>query len=427
MSDTPSPTTRRRARPSHHRRSIRQFFKVLGPGVVTGAADNDPSGVVTYTQVGAFTGFGLLWLMVIATLVLYVLEEMSTRLAIVHKHGLARVMRERLGFKLALVLGAGFAASNAATLAADIAGSAAAAELLTTLPWQLFVLPFTAAVGYLLVRGTYAQVSRFLLLLTPLFLLYVAAGFWARPDWGGVLRAIIAPPVSLSTDYLAAALGLLGATLTPYMFFWQTDEEVEGHRRIADLEDERLDVAAGMVYANVIFSFIILTSAVALHRPDGGQLQLGTVRDAATALKPLLGDLAFALFGLALITSGVISVPVMAAASAYLVSEVAGWRAGLDRPVARARGFYVVMLSTLAIGGAFALLGVNPVDLIFWSQVLNGALLPILFTVLLLVTNDPRIMGRHTNGLASNAVGWATVVATAALAVLTILSLLGRR
>ena len=401
-----------------------QFFRVLGPGVVSGAADNDPAGVITYTQVGASTGYSLLWLMAVSTVVMYVLEEMSTRLAVVHRQGLAHVLRERFGFRSAAVLGAVFVASNVATLGADVAGGAIALELISGIPWQVFVVPLTALVGYVLVRGSYAQISRFLLVLTPIFFLYVVTGFWVGPDWGEVLRATVVPPIRLDVGYLAAALGLLGATLTPYMFFWQTDEEVESNRTVADLAGERLDVAAGMVYANLVFYFIILTAAETLYRQGATQIQLGTVQDAASVLKPLLGNAAFLMFGIALFASGVIAVPVMAAATAYLVSELTGWREGLDRPMAQARGFYVVLLSTLASGAAFALLGVNPVALLFWSQVLNGALLPILFALLIVVASDRRIMGEHANGLAANVVGWATVVATTALAALTFAGLL---
>ncbi len=414
-------------RPIHHRRGIEQYFRVLGPGVVSGAADNDPSGVVTYTQVGATTGFHLLWLMLVSTLVLYVLEEMSARLGIVHKRGLAHVMRERFGFGPAMTLGALFIASNVVTLSADLTGTATALGLLVGAPWQVFVVPLAAILSLVLVRGSYAQISRGLLLLTPLFLLYVVTGFWVRPDWGLVLRSTFVPSLSLTSQYLTAALGLLGATLTPYMFFWQTEEEVEHQRSVSDLKVEQIDVAVGMIYANLVFSFIILTAAATLFASGGGQRSLRSVEEAATALRPLLGDVAFVPFGVALLASGLISVPVMAAATAYLVAEVAGWREGLDRSASQARGFYVVLVSTLATGAGFALLGVDPVFLLFWSQVLNGAVLPILFTLLLLVTNDREIMGPHRNSLFSNLVGWATVGATSALALLTVASLLEGR
>ncbi len=412
--------------PLHHRRGLRQYFRVLGPGVVSGAADNDPSGVVTYTQVGLSTGFGLLWLMVLSTVVLYVLEEMSARLGVVHKRGFAWVLRERFGFRTAVVLGAIFVASNIATLGADVAGACAAIGLVTGLPWQLFVVPFTAFVGYALIKGNYAQISRVLLLLTPIFFLYIVTGFWVRPHWGEVLHATFLPPIQTSSAYFTAALGLLGATLTPYMFFWQTDEEIESHRRVSDLADERLDVAAGMVYANLVFYFIILVAAVTLFHAGSPKAQLSTIGEAATALRPLLGGAAFAMFALALVASGIMAVPVMAAATAYLVSEIAGWREGLDRTIAQARGFYVVLVGTLATGGAFALLGVNPVLLLFWSQVLNGALLPVLFAALIIVTSDRRIMGQHTTGALSKSVAWLTVAATAALAIVTLVGLARR-
>ncbi len=413
-----------RGRPLHHRRGFRQYFRILGPGVVSGAADNDPSGVVTYTQVGVSTGFGLLWLMVVSTVVLYVLEEMSARLGVVHKRGFAYVLRERFGPRTAAVLGGIFVASNVATLGADIAGASAAIGLVTGLPWRLFVLPFGAVVGYALIKGSYAQISRVLLLLTPIFFLYIVTGFWVRPNWAAVLHATLVPPIRISSWYFTAALGLLGATLTPYMFFWQTDEEVESHRQVSDLADERLDVAAGMIYANLVFYFIILTAAATLFHPGNPAVRLSTVGEAAAALRPLLGGAAFAMFAVALVASGLMAVPVMAAATAYLVSEIAGWREGLDRTVAQARGFYVVLIATLGTGALFALFSVNPILLLFWSQVLNGALLPVLFAALVVVTSDPRIMGEHTTGTLSKAIAWLTVAATAALTIVALAGLI---
>lgn len=384
--------------------------------MVSGAADNDPSGVVTYIQVGATTGFGLLWLLLLSTPILYYLEEMSTRVGAVTKRGLGRVLRMRYGPLAAIGVIVPVLISNVITIGADLSGTAAALQLVTGLSWTWWVGPLAGALAAALVFASYRIISRFLLVLTPLFLLYVVTGFVVHPDWGAVLLSTFLPPVRLTPSYLEAALGLLGATLTPYMFFWQTTEEVEAHRTVAELADENLDVAVGMVYANLVFYFIILVAGTVLHGRGG----ITSVADAASSLRPLAGNAASLLFALGIVVSGILSIPVMAACSAYALAEALGWVEGLDRRVWQARGFYTVLLGALGVGAAIAHLRIPPVTLMYWSQILNGLLLPPLFTTLLLVCNDRRIVRAHTNGLLSNVVGWGTVLLTLGLAVLAL-------
>lgn len=405
----------------HHRRSWRQYFQLLGPGIVSGAADNDPAGVVTYIQVGATTGTGLLWLMMLSTVMLYYLEEMSTRLGAVAKHGLARVLRTQYGAGIAAAVVGPVVLSNIITIGADLAGTSAALELLTGVAWEWWVAPLAVLLAVSLIFASYLTISRFLLLLTPLFVLYIITGVIVHPNWGSVLRATFLPSIQFTPTFLSAALGLLGATLTPYMFFWQATEEVEARRKVEDLRDENVDVAAGMLYANVVFYFIILVAGVVLF---GKGVDIQTVGDAAKSLRPLAGPGASLLFGLGILVSGILSIPVMAACTAYGLAELFRWSEGLDKKVWQARGFYVLLAGALAVGGAIALLGISPVTLMYWSQVLNGFLLPPLFVVLLLLANDRRILRSYTNRFVSNAVGIGTVLLTTALAVLTIQQLL---
>lgn len=401
----------------YHRRTWRQFFQFLGPGIVSGAADNDPSGVVTYIQVGATTGFGLLWLMLLSTPMLYYLEEMSTRLGIVTKRGIGRILRTRYGPGVAMAVVVPLIVSNVITIGADLAGTGAALQLLTGVSWEWWIVPIAAVLGVMLVYSSYHVISRFLLVLTPLFLLYIVTGFIVHPNWSAVLRATFLPAIQFTPTYFAAALGLLGATLTPYMFFWQTNEEVEARRTVPELDEERLDVAAGMIYANLIFYFIILVAGVVLSGRAGG---ISTVGEAALSLRPVAGPAASMLFALGILVSGILSVPVMAACSAYALAEAFGWVEGLDKKVWQARGFYTLLTGALAVGAAIALLRISPVMLMFWSNVLNGLFLAPLFIVLLLLSSDPRICRRHTNSTASLVVGWGTVLLTLSLAFLTL-------
>jgi Mn2+/Fe2+ NRAMP family transporter len=410
-----------RGRIHHPRRTWRQFFQVMGPGIVSGAADNDPAGVVTYIQVGATTGTGLLWLMMLSTAMLYYLEEVSTRLGVVTKHGLVRVLRTAYGQGIATAVIAPVVLSNIITIGADLSGTSAALELLTGVAWEWWVAPLATLLALSLIFASYRTISRFLLLLTPLFVLYIITGFIVRPNWGTALRATFLPSIQLTPTFLSAALGLLGATLTPYMFFWQTTEEVEAGRKVEDLPDENIDVAAGMLYANVVFYFIILVAAVVFY---GQGVNIQTVGDAAKSLRPLAGSGAGLLFGLGILVSGILSIPVMAACTAYGLAELLRWSEGLDKKVWQARGFYVLLAGALAVGGAIALLHISPVTLMYWSQVLNGFLLPPLFVVLLILSNDRRVLRGHTNRFASNAVGTGAVLLTTALAILTVQQLL---
>lgn len=376
---------------------------------------------MTYIQVGATTGFGLLWLILLSTPMLYYLEEMSTRLGIVAKQGIGRILRHHYGPGVALAIVGPLIVSNVITIGADLSGTGAAVQLMTGVSWEWWIVPIAAVLAVILVYASYRVISRFLLVLTPLFLLYVVTGFIVHPNWGAVLRATFLPSIQFTPSYFAAALGLLGATLTPYMFFWQTNEEVEAHRHVADLADESLDVAAGMIYANLVFYFIIMVAGAVLYGHGAG---ITTVSEAALSLRPVAGQAASTLFAVGILVSGILSIPVMAACTAYALAEVLGWVEGLDQKVWQARGFYVLLALALAVGAGVALLRISPVNLMFWSQVLNGLLLAPLFIVLLLLSGDARICHRHTNRIASYVVGWGTVLLTLSLAVLTVQQLL---
>jgi Mn2+/Fe2+ NRAMP family transporter len=405
----------------HHRRTWRQFFQVMGPGIVSGAADNDPSGVVTYIQIGATTGMGLLWLMLLSTPMLYYLEEMSARLGVVTKRGIGRIVKTHYGPRIAAAVIGPVVLSNLITVGADLSGTGAALQLLTGIAWEWWIVPLAALMASSLIFASYRTISRFLLLLTPLFLLYIVTGFIVRPHWGAVLRATFIPSIQFTPTFLTAALGLLGATLTPYMFFWQTTEEVEARRKVEDLGSECIDCAAGMVYANVVFYFIILVAGITLFG-KGGEVQ--TVSDAARSLRPLAGAGAGLLFALGILVSGMLSIPVMIASSAYGLAELFGWAEGLDKKIWQARGFYVLLAGAGAVGAGITLLRISPVTLMYWSQVINGFLLAPLFAVLLVLSNDHRILRHHTNRTVSNVVGAGTVLLTSVLAILTLQQLI---
>ena len=417
----------REDRPSdarHHRRTWRQFFQIMGPGIVSGASDNDPAGVVTYIQIGATTGFGLLWLMFLSTAMLYCFEEISTRLAGVTKQGISRIVRTHYGPVVAGIVVMPLILSNIITIGADLAGTGAAVQLITGIAWEWWIIPLAFGLGLALFYTNYRTMSRFLLFLTPLFLLYIATGFVAHPKWGDVLHATFFPTIQIHPNYLEAALALLGATLTPYIFFWQANEEVEAHLTVANLTAENWDVAGGMIYSNLVDYFIILVAGAVLF---GHESVVRTVAEAAVSLRPLAGPAASLLFSLGIVLSGILAIPVMAACSAYALAENFGWAGSLDKKVWQARAFYIMLAGALGVGAAIAHLRISPIMLMYWSQILNGLLLPPLLVVLLLLADNPQVVRTYTNRLASKLVGWGTVLLTLWLAIEMIRQLLSGR
>ncbi|MFZ3062716.1 MAG: divalent metal cation transporter, partial [Actinomycetota bacterium] len=298
-----SPRTRRQFK---WRRHIKDYFTLAKNGVITGAADNDPSGIVTYTQVGALTHFGQLWLMFLTIPMLIVVEDMSARVGAITKKGLNRVIEDHYGRSIAWFAMGLVVVCNTATLGADMAGMAAVLELFTGISFLWFLVPIGVLILYMLVKESYAQVSRLLFIISPILLVYVLTVFLTRPNWIPIIRATLIPSVRLSPTFLTSAVALFGTTISAYLLFWQTTEEVEEKKAVSDVKDESLGVGIGMVYANVIFYFIILTGAVVLFGKVGG-VETWAAADAARALRPLAGQLSYVLFAIGLLGSGLLA------------------------------------------------------------------------------------------------------------------------
>lgn len=389
------------------RRHIRDFFHVAKDGIITGAADNDPAGVVTYTQVGATVGFSQLWLMLLSLPILAAVEEMSARVGVVTKHGLNAIISKYFGYRLALVVALIVVFANVATIGADIAGMAEVIGIFFKINFVYFILPLALILISLLLAENYQKMSRLFFILTPLFLLYVAAGILTQPNWHDVIVNTVVPHLRFNISYIALAVGLLGTTISPYLLFWQTTEEVEDKKTIRHLKEEKYGVFWGMFYSHFIFYFIIVTAAAVLFGNIGS---IETAREAALALKPLAGELAFFLFALAILVSGFLAIPVLAATTAYVTADTFHWKEGLDKKLFQARGFYVVLIGALIFGGLLVGLGINPVKMLVYSQILNGFLMPILLIILLKVTSNPQIMSKYTNGFWSKFFGWLGVL-----------------
>lgn len=389
------------------------------PALITGGAGDDPAGVVTYTVVGATTGFSQLWLLLLSTPMLAAATSMAARIAISSRQGLAAVIERRYGRTVSILIVMLLAIPNVATISADVAGVASALGMLTGWRWELFVPLIIVVLGLLLRRG-YAQMQRVLTGFTLVLLTYVAAALLARPDWLAVAKATLVPAVEMEKAWLLAALGLLGTTISPYMLFWQATEEVEELNRGTVIHAHAdAGIWVGMIYSNAIAFFIIVAAAATIH---GGSDPITTVAQAARALTPLhtIGEVAFIV---GILAAGLLALPVLAASTAYAFADVFGWREGLDIEAGTARAFYLVLALALAGGAGISLLpDFHPAAALFYSQVLDGVLLPVILLVLLMLSNDPRVVGADRNPRWVNVVGALTVLVALAADFATLLA-----
>jgi NRAMP (natural resistance-associated macrophage protein)-like metal ion transporter len=401
------------------------YFKRLGPGIVTGAADDDPSGIGTYAQVGAAFGFGLLWT-TLATLPLAVaVQEATARLGLVTGKGLARLVHER--FPRPVLVGAVVlvAVANTFNIGADVASMAAAARLLIPVPQILAAVAFALVMVVLEVAVPYRRYARVLRWLALSLLAYVGVLAIVHVDWTAVLAHTVVPSLQLDRAGVAALLAVFGTTISPYLFFWQAGEEVEEQAEHHDPADRghlaamRVDVAAGMGSGVGVMFAIMTTAAVTLGAH--GAVRVGTAQQAAQALRPLAGELAGLLFAAGIVGTGLLAVPVLAGSTAYAVAETVGWREGLGRRVTQARAFYAVIAASILVGVAMDFTGVSPIRALYLAAILNGVVAPPLLVLIVLLARSKAVLGRHRSGPLSQLLVGAAAVVMAALSVLAVL------
>lgn len=401
--------------------------------MITGAADDDPSGISTHSVAGASFGYAPLWMVLFSFPLMSAVQLMCARLGMVTGRGLAGVVRLHysrsvLWFACALLI-----VANVVNIGADLGGMAAATSMVTGIPAAYWSPFYAILIVSLLYWSSYRRIARVFKWLTLVLFAYVAAAFLARPDWVAVLRSTFIPHGEWSADYLALFVGIIGTTISPYLFFWQAAEEVEeeralGRRTVKDregaTEDElrgaRTDVLAGMFFANLAMYFVLLTTAATLH--VHGQTDIETAQQAAEALRPLAGKGAYWLFMLGLIGTGMLGVPVLAGSAAYAVSEAKHWRGSLEDRPRLAPKFYAVIAIALALGLALNYAGLNAVRMLFWAAVLNGMLAPPLIVLVVLLTSNPKVMGVRTNSRTLKILGWiaALVMTSAGVAMLAL-------
>ncbi len=398
---------------------LRHFFRDLGPGLITGAADDDPSGISTYSVAGAAFGYGQLWTALFSFPLMAAVQLMCARLGLVTGRGLASVVRRR--YSRTILWGACtlLVVANTFNIGADLGGMAEVMKMMTGVSSFVWLPLFAILIVVLLVWFSYKHIARIFKWLTLVLFAYVIAAFLAHPRWSEVLKSTFVPHISFDKRYLATFLGVMGTTISPYLFFWQAAQEVEeeramGRRTVSarrgatdeELRTARTDVLTGMAVANLVFYFIVVTTGTTLYAT--GHRDIETARQAAEALRPLAGEGAYFLFTVALVGTGMLGVPVLAGSAAYAVSEAMHWRGSLEDRPRRAPKFYAVLAVAVLLGLVLNYLHLNAVRMLFWAAVLNGMLAPPLIILVTLLCSDRTVMGERTNPWILTVLGWFT-------------------
>jgi Mn2+/Fe2+ NRAMP family transporter len=388
------------------RRPLRfgDILQAIGPGVITGGADNDPAGIATYSIVGASVGYAQNWLLLISTPMLIVVQQMAAKVANVTKTDLATLLRTTYGARVATPAVLLMVVANVITMGADLLAMGAAVQLLTGIKFVYWIVPLAGLMGFLTIFTDYKVLSKYLLWLVAVFATYVVAAFLARPNWADVLRTTFVPHVTFSPEFLLGSVALLGTTITPYLFFWQASEEVEERRGVQGMGRRNIDITVGMIWSNVTAFFIIVTTGAVLFSHHA---EIKTAADAAHALEPFVGRYASVLFAVGIIGSGLLAIPVLAASAAFGVAGLVGWRRGLGRHAQNAPQFYVVIGLAFLVAAELAVTSIDPIKALFYSQVLDGMIAPVLIVLMLMLTSSRKLMGDFVNGPATKLIGWA--------------------
>lgn len=404
-------------------KKTREYWNVLGPGLTTGASDDDPSGIATYSQTGAQYGFQLAWLAPLTFPLMSLVQEMCARIGLVTGRGLAGNIRLHFPKKVLYACTVSLFAANAFNIGADLGAMAKGVQLLRPgMNFGLTVVGFGLLCVVLQIYLPYARYARYLKWLAMVLLAYVASALMSHLQWGTVLKHTFIPSLKWSKDQLLLICAILGTTISPYLFFWQTSQEVEsqileGKTTLAQrrqevskqqIRDMRLDVWSGMLLSNVVFFFIVAACGALLF--SNGVTNITSAAQAAEALRPFAGNLTYWLFAVGIIGTGLLAIPVLAGASSYAAAESFKWREGLYRKYRQAHAFYGVIILSVLIGLGINFLNINPIKALIWSAVLNGLVAPLVLALIVIISSSPHIMGEWVNKKAVTRWGWAVTV-----------------
>ncbi len=394
-------------------RSLLVFLSVVGPGIITANVDNDAGGITTYSLVGAGYGNKLLWTLLPITVALVVVQEMSARMGVMTGKGLADLIRENWGVKATFWVMVALLIADVGNTIAEFSGAAASLQIFSVPPW--LSVPLTAlAVWLLVLKGTYRSVEKVFLVACVVYLAYPISTFLAKPDWGVVLRATVTPSFEMNSGYVAMLIGTVGTTIAPWMQFYLQSAVVEKGVKPEQYHHSRLDVIVGCIITDVVAFFIIVACSATLFKAG---IQVETADQAAQALAPLAGRHASWLFAFGLFNASFFAATILPLATAYYICEAFGWESGIDKKWSEAKEFYGLYTGIVVIGAGVVLIPHLPLlQIMLVTQVVNGVLLPFILVFMLLLVNDPKLMGEHRNGPWFNAIAWVT---TAVMILLT--------
>jgi NRAMP (natural resistance-associated macrophage protein)-like metal ion transporter len=409
------------------------FVSALGPGLITGASDDDPSGIATYSSVGAQFGYALLWMAAWLLPIMIAVQEVCARIGVVTNKGLAQVIKEYYSKKIVLGVVVLLIIANVANIGADIGAMAASLKMLTGFNYYAGAFLFALLVILIEVLVQYHVYVKFLKWLTISVFAYVVTGFVIHPDWMLIFQKAVIPQINFKPEYFFAMIAVFGTTITPYLFFWQTSEEVEENKLLKTkhckkdqicqrISSMRTDVNTGMILANLVFFFIVFTTAQVLF--TNGITNIESAEQAAQALRPLAGDFAYLLFGFGIIGTGLLAVPILAGSGAYALSEIMKWQEGLEEKFSHAKRFYLVIVFSILLGLSLNFIGINPIKALYYAAFLNGIIAVPLLVVIMLVGDNVIIMGEERNPKWVRFFGWlAVVLMTVAISVSLFLAL----
>jgi len=416
--------------------NIKKILKTLGPGFITGASDDDPSGIGTYAQTGAQFGYSQLWTALFSFPFMAIIQEMCGRIGMVTGKGLAVIVKEHYVKPVLYISVLLLIVANTINIGADLGAMAASGQLVFHIPFLFLLIIITTITLLLEVFVPYPTYAKFLKYLTLSLFAYFFVAFIVKQDWGKIAFSTFIPAFSLNKDYLFNIVAILGTTISPYLFFWQCDEEVEeeiAHHRIhamgkgvpkiryKDIREMRFDTIFGMFFSNLVMFFIIVTTASTLF--VHGITNIDTADQAAIALKPFAGDYAFLLFALGIIGTGFLAVPILSGSASYAVAESFGWKAGLSQKFKKAHKFYGIIAIATIVGLVVNFTPLKPFQLLYYTAVLNGICAPPLMALIIFIGNNKKIMGEHTNSSFSNIVGWIITIVMSVASIALIISL----
>jgi NRAMP (natural resistance-associated macrophage protein)-like metal ion transporter len=402
---------------------IKRFWKLLGPGLITGASDDDPSGIATYSQAGAAFGLATLWTGLLAFPLMAAIQQMCAKIGLVTSLGLTGALKKHYPRPvLYLMLLFSFPAI-VMNIGADIAGMGAVGNLLfPAIDATFFSVFFTMLLLVLIIYLPYLKIAAILKYLCIVLLVYLVVPFLYKQDWLLIIKSTFVPTIEFNAEFVGILVGILGTTISPYLFFWQATMEVEEmkHKNLIVvnkkiISEMQQDVDFGMTFSGLVMYFIILTTGTVLY--NAGVHQIDTVEQAALALKPLAGNLAYLLFAIGVIGTGLLAVPVLSGSISYIITETFGWEHGLDKKFHEAKAFYVVIAISLVLGLSLNYVGISPIKALIYTAVLYGMTAPVLIAIILHISNNKSVMGEYTNSLKANIFGFA------ALFIMTVASL----